>query len=117
MRFRGQKTSLPHTLVAVIVMHLFLSQVVRKQAAEYAKSVHALFAETSAKTAVNVYEFFMDISRFFSVLSDTVLITYFAFIKQPNLFHQRPQPFVHAQHPQQLQVKKLLFWRNMTRMK
>jgi hypothetical protein len=35
-----------------------------KQAAEYAKSVNALFAETSAKTAVNVYQLFMDISKF-----------------------------------------------------
>lgn len=38
-------------------------QVMGKQAAEYAKSVNALFAETSAKTAVNVYQLFMDITK------------------------------------------------------
>jgi GTPase SAR1 family protein len=34
-----------------------------EQALEYAKSVGALFAETSAKTAVNVQQLFVDISK------------------------------------------------------
>jgi hypothetical protein len=46
-------------------------QVDTEQALEYAKSVGALFAETSAKTAVNVQQLFVDISKFQLALSDT----------------------------------------------
>ncbi|XP_062501628.1 ras-related protein Rab-22A-like [Corticium candelabrum] len=46
-------------------------QVLKEDAAEYAESVGALFAETSAKMAVNVQQLFIDITK--SLPSDAVV--------------------------------------------
>lgn len=65
-----------------------LLQVPREQALEYAQSVGALFAETSAKTAVNVQQLFIDISRFFSLPVSGFVLIAVCFPCQASLYHQ-----------------------------
>ena len=67
--------------------HFLSFQVLTEEAAEYAESVGALFAETSAKTAVNVQQLFIEISRFHLALSDIFLIS--CLFQQARLFPQR----------------------------
>jgi GTPase SAR1 family protein len=43
--------------------HLLSFQIPTERGAKYAKSVGALFSETSAKTGVNVQELFTEISK------------------------------------------------------